>query len=332
MGNMEQEYLALYRSGELEQRVRRLEARLSSCDICPRKCGVNRLANEHGYCHSGYSPAVSAYCAHHGEEPALSGYAGSGTIFFANCNMSCAFCQNFQISQRWQEQQSHDINCQTLAEQMIYLQDTLKCHNINFVSPSHFIPQIMRSVLLAIPQGLKIPLVYNTNSYDSLDTLRELEGVIGIYLPDIKYAANKWAKELSDTGNYVEYSRSAIKEMYRQVGNLAIDKDGIAQKGLIIRHLILPHGLAGSRETLTWLAREFSSDITLSIMSQYLPQNKASQIPLISRTISVSEYNEVTILLEELGLENGWLQNMDSPEAYVPDFNRKTHPFLPETK
>lgn len=246
--------------------------------------------------------------------------------------MKCAFCQNFQISQNWQDQQYHEINCQTLAEQMIYLQDTLKCHNINFVSPSHFVPQIVRAVLLAIPLGLKIPLVYNTNGYDSRDTLRELEEIIGIYLPDIKYASNKWAKKFSDTENYVEHSRFAIKEMYRQAGNLIVDKKGIAQKGLIVRHLILPHGLADSRESLTWLANEISPDITLSIMSQYLPQNRAPQILPISRKITVSEYNEVTMLLEELGMENGWLQGMDSPEAYVPDFNRKNHPFTMETE
>ncbi len=325
---MEQNYLSLYHSGELQYRAETLEARLKSCDICPRQCAVNRAAEEHGYCHSGSLPIVSAYCAHHGEEPALSGKSGSGTIFFSNCNMKCAYCQNYKISQRWQEQQSHTIDCRTLAQQMVYLQDELKCHNINLVSPSHFVPQIVRAVLLAIPMGLKIPLVYNTNGYDALETLRELNGIIGIYLPDIKYASRKWAKELSDTFDYVEYSRLAIKEMYRQVGNLMVDENDIAQKGLIVRHLILPNNLAGSRDSLTWLARELSPEVTVSIMAQYLPQNKAPQIPMISRTISISEYNEVTRLLEELGLENGWVQGMDSPGEYLPDFDRQGQPFI----
>jgi putative pyruvate formate lyase activating enzyme len=180
-------YISLYESGELEKRSKRLNERLASCDICPRECHINRLEGETGFCHSGALPIVSSYCDHHGEEPALSGDKGSGTIFFANCNLRCLFCQNHQISQEWQKQKSNEITCNQLAQHMLYLQNELGCHNINLVSPSHFVPQIIEALLSAIPQGLHIPLVYNTNGYDSLETIKELDGVIDIYLPDFKY-------------------------------------------------------------------------------------------------------------------------------------------------
>jgi len=203
MKSQEPKYISLFHSGELERRVERLEARLPSCDICPRECGVNRIEGELGFCHSAYLPIVAAVCAHHGEEPALSGSRGSGAIFFGNCNMRCVYCQNYQISQDWERQQSKEIDSHTLAESMLYLQDELRCHNINLVSPSHFVPQLVRAVLEAVPMGLKIPLVYNTNSFDSVKTLKELDGIISIYLPDLRYASNTWAKEFSQAPGYV---------------------------------------------------------------------------------------------------------------------------------
>lgn len=320
-------YLALYRSGELQRRVKSLEARLASCDICPRECGVNRLEGELGFCHSARLPIVAAVCAHHGEEPAISGSRGSGTIFFGNCNMQCVYCQNHQISQNSNIMQAREMDFHTLAEQMLYLQDELGCHNINLVSPSHFVPQLVQAVLEAVPMGLHLPLVYNTSSYDSVKSLRELNGIISIYLADLRYASNIWGEKLSQASDYVERARAAIEEMNRQVGNLVVGNDGLAWRGLIVRHLILPNGLAGSEESLSWLAGELSHDVTVSIMSQYYPAHQATQFPLLARTITSAEYLEVIELLERLGLENGWLQEMDAPENYQPDFAREGHPF-----
>ncbi len=329
--SIEPGYIALYHVGELERRANTLEARLASCDICPRECHVNRLKDELGYCRSGHLPIVSMSCAHHGEEPAISGTRGSGTVFFGNCNMRCVYCQNYQISQNWKKQQSKQIDCHALAESILYLQDELGCHNINFVSPSHFVPQLVRTVLEAVPMGLRVPLVYNTNSYDSVASLKELDGIISIYLPDLRYASDYWAKKLSDTSDYVARARQAITEMYRQVGDLVVDESGLAEKGLIVRHLILPGSLAGSEESLTWLVRELSPATTVSIMSQYQPMHQALQIPLLSRTISVDEYETVLQLLTNLGIENGWVQEMGAAENYLPDFEREGHPFLPRT-
>ena len=329
MSGEEPGYISLYNSGELARRTEALEKRLSECDICPRECGVNRMKGELGFCHSAYSPIVSTVCAHHGEEPVISGSNGSGTIFFGNCNMRCVYCQNYQISQDWTGQQSREMGFQALAERMLYLQDELGCHNINFVSPSHFVPQLVRAVLEAVPMGLRLPLVYNTNSYDSIKTLRELDGIISIYLPDLRYASDKWAKKLSQAPDYVRHARAAIQEMYRQVGNLVLDEAGAAQRGLIVRHLILPDRLAGSEDSLTWLAGEISPAVTVSIMSQYFPAHRAPRISYLSRRISPSEYAEVVELVGKLGLENGWLQRMGAAESYLPDFRRKDHPFDP---
>lgn len=320
-------YIDLYHSGELKRRVERLEARLASCDICPRECRVNRLEGELGFCHSAHRPIVATVCAHHGEEPVLSGNKGSGTIFFGNCNMRCGYCQNYQISQDWERQQSNEVDCRTLAESMLYLQDELSCHNINLVSPSHFVPQLVRAVLEAVPMGLKIPLVYNTNSFDSVKTLRELDGIIDIYLPDLRYASDTWAEKFSQAPDYAASARQAIKEMYRQVGQLVVDDLGLARWGLIVRHLILPNRLAGSEDSLAWLAQEISPTVTVSIMSQYSPQYRAQRIPLLARTISISEHEAVLGLLDELGLENGWVQEMGASENYLPDFERDSHPF-----
>ena len=326
---MEPGYIALYRSGELERRAQALEARLASCDICPRECRVNRLQNKLGYCHSGRLPIVSSVCAHHGEEPALSGTRGSGTIFFGNCNMRCVYCQNYQISQEWGRQESNEIDCRALARKMLYLQDELGCHNVNLVSPSHFVPQILRSVAEAVPEGLRVPLVYNSAGYDSVVTLKELDDVISIYLPDLRYACEKWARKFSASSCYVARARQAIKEMYRQVGDLIMDESGVAQKGLIVRHLILPNGLAGSKESLAWLVREISPTVTVSIMSQYMPMHRAPRIRSLARKITVEEHEEVLGLLNDLGIENGWVQEMGSAEEYLPDFERDGHPFSP---
>jgi putative pyruvate formate lyase activating enzyme len=320
--SIEPGYLALFHSGELERRALALEARLAECDICPRRCGANRLRGKVGSCHSKALPIVASVCAHHGEEPVLSGTRGSGTIFFGNCNLRCVYCQNHQISQDPESQKQHEVSTSVLAERMLYLQDELKCHNINLVTPSHFVPQIVRAVLEAVPRGLRLPLVYNTSSYDALPTLQEIDGVISIYLADLRYASNEYGRKYSHARGYSDVSRAAIKEMYRQVGNLVVDEDGIAQKGLIIRHLILPNGIAGSEESLGWLAREVSPQVAVSIMSQYYPAHRADgrRYPELGRKITPGEYREVVALVEKLGMENGWVQEMAAAESYRPDF------------
>jgi len=327
MAVFEPSYLSLYRSGELKRRTEALEMRLVACNICPRNCKINRLNGELGYCHSGALPIVDTVCQHLGEEPPISGIRGSGTVFFGNCTLRCVYCQNYQISQDWRKEQSKTMECQALAGKLLYLQNELGCHNINFVSPSHFVPQILKTLMLAVPMGLKIPLVYNTSGYDSLDTIKALDGIIDIYLPDLRYASNKIAKQFSDTADYVEHAREAIKEMYRQVGNIVTDENGIAQRGLIVRHLILPEKLAGSEESLTWLANEVSPEVNISLMAQYYPVHHAARFPALSSGISEAEYSEVVDLLEELGMENGWIQEMSAPDNYQPDFEIQSHPF-----
>jgi len=321
VSNYEPGYIALYHSGELGRRVERLEARLTECDICPRECGAKRLNGKVGSCNSGYLPIVSSVCAHHGEEPVLSGSRGSGTIFFGNCNMRCVYCQNHQISQDPVAQQRYEVNTHVLAERMLYLQDELHCHNINLVTPSHFVPQIVHALVEAIPKGLRLPLVYNTSSYDSLKTLRELDGIMSIYLADIRYASNEWGRKYSRVRGYVEHSRAAIKEMQRQVGDLVVDDDGVAQRGLIVRHLIFPNGIAGSEDSLGWLVREVSPRVAVSIMSQYYPTHLAYRYTELNRKIRPEEYAEVVRMVEELGIENGWVQGMASAESYLPDFS-----------
>jgi putative pyruvate formate lyase activating enzyme len=243
--------------------------------------------------------------------------------------MRCLYCQNFQISQDHRAQKQNETDIPALAKKLIYLQDELGCHNINFVSPSHFVPQMLRAVMEAVPLGLRLPLVYNSGGYDSLKTLKELDGVIDIYLPDLRYASDIYAHKYSRVHHYVTHARAAIREMYRQAGNLQTDDDGIAIKGLIVRHLILPNGLAGSAETLKWLADEISPDVTVSIMAQYYPTHRAPGKRELSRRITREEYDEVVETLERLGMENGWLQQMDSSENYLPDFRREGHPFDP---
>jgi putative pyruvate formate lyase activating enzyme len=323
MEKSEPGYVTLYRSGELERRARLLKLRLAPCCVCPRECGVNRLVGETGFCHSGHRPIVSSVGAHHGEEPALSGSRGSGTVFFGNCNLCCVYCQNHQISQDPKTQQRCEVDTHILAERLLYLQDELGCHNINFVSPSHFVPQMVQAVLEAVPGGLRLPLVYNTSSYDSVETLRELDGIINIYLADLRYASNRWGRQFSRVPDYVERSRAAIKEMQRQVGDLEVDSNGIAQKGLIVRHLILPNGLAGSEESLGWLVGEVSPRVTVSLMSQYFPAHRASRFPRLARRILPEEYVEVVKLAERLGIVNGWIQGMESAKNYLPDFSDK---------
>jgi len=226
-------YLALYESGQLKKRVKEIKTRLANCDLCPRNCQVNRNETNDGYCRSGRRAYVCSFCDHHGEEPPLSGMNGSGTIFLGKCNLRCVFCQNADISQHLSHPESYACSAQEMARIMIYLQNELNCHNINFVSPSHFVAQIVEAVYFSIPLGLRIPLVYNSNGYDSLYTLQQLDGIFDIYLPDLKYADDAMARKYSTAAHYTATARKAIEEMFRQVGLLEVDTKGIALKGLI---------------------------------------------------------------------------------------------------
>ncbi|HSW51528.1 MAG TPA: radical SAM protein [Bryobacteraceae bacterium] len=331
-------YIRLLNQGELERRVSLLEARLASCDICPWLCRVNRLAGESKVCVSKHLPVVSACAPHFGEEPALSGAnlgeaaRGTGNIFLGHCNLRCVYCQNWQISQDLRpEGRPGEVSFDELAGMMLSL-EAKGCHNIGFVSPTHWTPQIVRAVELAARRGLSIPLIYNTNGYDSCEVLRLLEGIIDIYLPDLRYADEGVAREYSRTPNYVQHARESILEMHRQVGpGLETDEQGIVRRGLIIRLLILPNDLAGLRETLQWIRDALSPRVTLSVMSQYYPTHKVDgeAFPLLSRRIRQSEYEKVLGWLEEFGFDNGWIQPFEAGAAdyYRPDFSNRSLPF-----
>ena len=302
-------YLDLYHSGELARRIKAGYARLVSCDICPHACGVNRLAGEVGLCGSGRSPRIASAAIHRGEEPPISGSRGSGTIFLSGCTLNCRFCQNFPISQL---RNGTDLSTGQLADKMLALQQK-GAHNINFVTPSHFTPQILAALYLAIRKGFWLPIVWNTSGYERLDTLQLLDGVVDIYLPDMKYCSNEEAVKLSGATGYTEVNRLALAEMLRQVGHLECDEDGIGVKGLIVRHLVLPEGRAGSAETLAWVADHLGTETHIALMSQYFPAHVAAETPGIARRISAEEYAEAVEALEECELENGWVQ--DEPLA-----------------
>jgi putative pyruvate formate lyase activating enzyme len=259
-------YIALSESGELEERICRAYALLESCTVCPRKCRINRLDDEQGFCRTGLLPVISSFGPHFGEEPPLVGQNGSGTIFITHCNLSCEYCQNHDISQCGN---GNTISCERLAGMMINLQQR-DCHNINLVTPSHIVPQIIRSIGIAAEQGLNIPLVYNSGGYDSADTLRLLDGIVDIYMPDAKYGSDDVAMALSHAPEYVGSMKAALKEMHRQVGDLVVT-NGLAVRGMIIRHLVLPENLAGSERVLPWIAENISRDSYVNIMNQYHP-------------------------------------------------------------
>ena len=283
---------------ELNQRIEKLFKVLENCEICPRKCHVNRFKGEKGFCKLGEKPVVSAHHPHFGEEKPLVGKFGSGTIFFTSCNLACVYCQNYDISQL---RTGEEISFEKLAQMMINLQN-LGCHNINLVTPTPQVLAIVKALSIAIEGGLKIPVVYNTNAYDSLETLRLLDGIIDIYMPDAKYSADIIALKYSMASNYFEVMKEAIKEMQRQVGDLIIDKKGIAEKGLLVRHLILPNNLAGSAKIFQFLTEEISKNTFLNIMDQYHPCAKAQEFPELSRSITEEEYRQTIELAKKAGL------------------------------
>ena len=307
-------YLELLRSGKLRERIEAARSLLEGCSVCPHSCGVNRLADEAGKCHTPREAIVSSYGSHFGEEAPLVGRHGSGTIFFTNCNLGCLFCQNYSISQLGEGQK---VSKEELANIMLSLQ-AKGCHNINLVSPTHVVPQILEALELAVESGLYLPLVYNSGGYDSVETLRILDGVVDIYMPDMKYDNDETARELSGIESYPTINKAAIKEMHRQVANLDLDEEGIARRGLLVRHLVLPHRLAGTGGIVDFLSKEISPNTYINIMAQYHPCYNAFQIPSLGRPISYAEFREALYLAQEAGLSR-----LDNPHRIAilgPDF------------
>ena len=306
-------YLNAYKSGELKKIADALFFSLASCQICPRRCKVNRLENKVGFCKTGPLPGVFSFMAHHGEEPPVSGTRGSGTIFFSHCNMGCVYCQNYEFSQLGK---GRDYTFEELAQIMLNLQSQ-GCHNINLVTPTHVLPQILKSLELAIPAGLKIPLVYNTSGYELPGVIKSLAGIVDIYLADSRYGDNQAAKKLSKAADYVECNQAALLEMHRQVGVVEFNAEGLIKKGLIIRHLVLPNGLAQTEKVMKFIATELSEDTYVSLMSQYLPYHLARDYSEIDRRLKKEEYQEAKEILERYHLLNGWIQESYGEERFA---------------
>jgi putative pyruvate formate lyase activating enzyme len=283
-----------------------LRTALSACRLCPRECGVDRLAGERGYCGAGGLARVAAVSLHHGEEPPISGTRGSGTVFFSHCNMKCLFCQNYPISQYGN---GREMDAQTLAAEMLRLQDQ-GAHNVNLVTPTPHVPQILEAVSIARGRGFAIPLLYNTNGYDSLDTLAQLEGVVDIYLPDAKYATAETALEASGTPEYAECNRAAIAEMVRQVGFLDVMEEGVASRGVLVRHLVLPGKIEETEAVLSRLAEDHGTALPLSLMGQYFPAWKAASVPGYGRRLTRREYERAVAAAGRLGFGNVFLQEI----------------------
>jgi putative pyruvate formate lyase activating enzyme len=292
-------YLGLAASGEFAKRVEAAYRHLEECDLCARYCRVNRRKGIEGaVCRTGERAVVASFGAHHGEEDPLRGWGGSGTIFFSWCNLRCVFCQNWDISQRGI---GREVEPREIADMMLALQAD-GCHNINLVSPSHVVAQIIAAVNDAAGRGLRLPLVYNTGGYDSLEALALLDGIIDIYMPDMKYGDSTLARKYSKVRNYVEVNRAGVKEMHRQVGDLVLDEDGIAQRGLLVRHLVMPHGIAGTAEVLSFLANEISRNTYLNLMEQYRPCYRADEFPELDRPITRQEYRDALEIAARYGL------------------------------
>lgn len=290
-------YLKLYESGELEKRTAEALESLSSCEVCPHRCRVNRIEGELGFCKVGRFAVVSSFFPHRGEEFPIRGFRGSGTIFFSYCNMRCVYCQNYELSHFGE---GREVLPEELAEMMLKLQET-GCHNINLVSPSHVVPQILEALLLAVKEGLRIPLVYNTSSYDSLKTLRLLEGIVDIYLADLKYLNTEYGKRFSKVKDYPQRAREALREMYRQVGNLKTDPHGIAVRGLLVRHLVLPGDVSTTGEVMEFL-KSIDPHLSVNVMAQYFPYYRAKDYPELARRITPEEFREALRQAEGLNL------------------------------
>lgn len=306
-------YLKLHSEGKLAGIAQKAFDLLGSCSICPRRCKVNRLKGELGFCRTGMRAKVCSFMPHHGEEPPISGEHGSGTIFFSRCNMHCLYCQNFEFSQL---DTGKEVEIEELAEMTLKLQ-AMGCHNINFVTPTHVMPQILKALALAVPQGLKIPLVYNTSGYDLPAMIELLDGIVDIYLPDMRYGDDQAAIKYSGAPDYPEYNRQAVKEMHRQAGVAQIDGRGIIEKGLVIRHLVLPNYISGTEKIMEFIANELSEEAYISLMSQYFPCYKADEIKELSRRISREEYAQAQQAMRKYNLHNGWIQESGGLERFA---------------
>jgi len=306
-------YLESFQNGALDKAIGKLFGLLESCSICPRKCKVNRLNDEKGFCRTGLNPKVYSYMAHHGEEPAISGSRGSGTIFFSNCNMGCVYCQNYEFSQIGQ---GREVSLEELSKFMLELQE-MGCHNINLVTPTHVLPQILKSLKIAISGGLRLPLVYNTGGYELPEIIKLLDGIVEIYLPDMRYADKGLALKFSNAQDYPRYNQASVKEMFRQVGTAQMDEAGIIKAGIIIRHLVLPNNIAGTEEIMRFIAEELSVDTCISLMSQYLPYHKAAEFSEIERRLKLKEYEAAKEMMEKCGLANGWVQESYGLERFA---------------
>ncbi len=289
-----------------QQKIRKGFEILRRCSLCPRNCGVDRLKGEKGFCGAGSKLSIASFNAHFGEEPPITGTGGSGTIFFSHCNLRCVFCQNYPISQLGNGRVS---SIQRVAEMMISLQRR-GCHNINLVTPTPYVPQVLAALYMAAQLGLEIPLVYNCGGYESIDALGLLEGIVDIYLPDMKYSDREVAKLLSSASDYPDANRKAIREMYRQVGEFRTNGNGIGVKGLIIRHLVLPNDQSGTEDILGFIARDISPYTHISLMGQYFPAHRAFEFPLISRKLSQTEYLVARRMLDKCHLTKGWVQEV----------------------
>lgn len=299
MSEFQPAYVRLLNSGILRGRAEEAHRRMRACNICPRRCGVNRFdPRQKGECRTGERAVVCSCHPHFGEEAPLVGHRGSGTIFFSWCNLHCRFCQNYDLSALGE---GTPVTPSQIADMMLSLQ-AMGCHNINFVSPSHVVPQILAALVIAVERGLRVPLVYNTGGYDSLETLRLLDGIVDIYMPDMKYSDATVAEQFSAVKNYPQVNRAAVKEMHRQVGDMVLDERGIALRGLLVRHLVLPNGLAGTRDVVQFLAEEISKDTYLNLMDQYRPCYQADKHPGLSRRITRREYEEAVQAAHEVGL------------------------------
>ncbi len=299
-GGFEPAYLRLLASGELDERARAASAHLESCDLCARRCGVNRKVSSRGaVCRTGERARVHAAFAHFGEEAPLTGWAGSGTVFFSHCNLRCAYCQNWELS--WLGE-GRDVGPEDLAGAMLSLQRR-GCHNVNLVSPSHVVAQVLAALAIAARGGLRLPIVYNTGGYDSPEALALLDGVVDVYMPDLKYADSGVARRCSMVRDYVPANRAAVREMHRQVGDLAIDADGIARRGLLVRHLVLPNGLSGTQEVLRFVAEEISPRTYVNLMGQYRPSFRAYRHEPLARRPTAEELGGPREAARRLGLE-----------------------------
>lgn len=296
----------------LSQANHKLKDALKDCTICPRRCHKNRLLGQKGYCRAPANPVIYSYTGHHGEEPPISGNRGSGTIFFSHCNMKCVYCQNYYFSQL---DDGREVTVESLATIMLRQQEN-GCHNINLVSPTHFIPQILIALEIALKAGLRIPIVYNTGGYEAVDTIRLLDGIIDIYLPDMRYSENAMSLKYSDACDYVDHNRASVIEMHRQVKDLTLDQNGIAVSGLIVRLLALPGNISGTRATMKFIADNISKNTYLSIMSQYYPTFKAYNFKELSAAITHDEYENIVDEARVLQLNNGWIQ--DAPSKTDP--------------